>query len=70
MPSTAINDHDYDAELRQLAVTFITGRVYVYFDVPLDVADAFEHASSKGAYFNRHIRDRYAFREVTPAGLK
>ncbi|HET7849976.1 MAG TPA: KTSC domain-containing protein [Pseudolabrys sp.] len=70
MPSTAIKDHDYDAALRQLAITFVTGRIYVYFDVPLEVADSLEHASSKGAYFNRHIRDRYDFREITPAEFK
>ena len=64
MPSTAIADIDYDASREKLTVTFVTGRSYEYFDVPLDVADAFQHAGSKGAFFNRRIRDRYRFREI------
>jgi hypothetical protein len=64
MPSTAISDIDYDESRETLTVTFITGRMYEYFDVPLDVAHAFQRASSKGAFFNRKIRDRYKFREI------
>ena len=64
MPSTAISDIDYDSSRETLTVTFVTGRVYEYFDVPLDVADAFQHAGSKGAFFNRKIRDCYKFREI------
>lgn len=67
MPSTAIADLSYDPRQRCLTVTFITGRVYQYAEVPPDVAGAFATASSKGAFFNRDIRDRYAFREITPA---
>jgi lysyl-tRNA synthetase class 2 len=70
MPSTAIKDHEYDPDLRQLTITFVTGRIYAYFDVPLDVADGLEHASSKGAYFNQYIRERYAFHEIAPPDLK
>jgi KTSC domain len=33
--------------------------------VPQDVADAFKAAFSRGAFFNREIRDRYSYREVT-----
>jgi hypothetical protein len=50
---------------RQLWVTFVTGRRYVYDDVPSEVFDAFKTAPSRGAFFNHEIRDRYAFREVT-----
>jgi hypothetical protein len=46
-------------------VTFVSGRRYVYAEVPPDVFDAFKTASSRGAFFNYEIRDRYAFREVT-----
>lgn len=66
MPSTAIADLSYDPQQRCLTVTFITGRIYRYFEVPPDVAGAFATASSKGAFFNHEIRDRYDFREVTP----
>jgi hypothetical protein len=64
MPSTAIRTISYDAPARRLAVTFITGRQYVYDGVPATVFHAFRTASSKGRFFNAEIRDRYAFREV------
>jgi hypothetical protein len=45
-------------------VTFVSGRCYVYTEVPTDVFDAFKTAASRGAFFNHEVRDRYAFREV------
>lgn len=68
MPSSAIARFKYEPETRRLIVTFVTGRVYEYLDVPPDVADAFKEAFSKGTYFNAKIRDRYRFRELTRAG--
>jgi hypothetical protein len=35
--------------------------------VPQEVADAFRGAFAKGIYFNTRIRDRFPYREVTPA---
>jgi KTSC domain len=67
MPSTVIHDFAYDADSEELTIEFKTGRVYLYFAVPEDVFTAFASASSRGGYFNRHIRDGYQFREVTPA---
>jgi lysyl-tRNA synthetase class 2 len=66
MPSTAIRDRSYDAGTRRLTVTFVTGRIYVYEDVPPSVAADFDSASSKGRYFNAHIREHYRYREITP----
>jgi hypothetical protein len=67
MPSTAIADTEYDRERKRLTVTFVTGRIYEYVDVPADVAASFQSAFSKGTFFNSYIRDRYDFREITPA---
>jgi hypothetical protein len=64
MPSTAIRYFRHDSANRELRVTFVTGRRYVYEDVPSDVADAFRAAFSKGTFFNSEIRDRYAYREI------
>jgi hypothetical protein len=66
MPSSVIAKIDYETARARLTVTFTTGRVYQYFLVPADVAAAFATAFSKGTYFNLNIRDRYAFRDVTP----
>ena len=65
MPSTVIRRFVYDGSEQQLWVEFVTGRRYVYSEVPEDVASAFGSAFSKGAYFNSRIRDRFPCREVT-----
>jgi hypothetical protein len=64
MSSTAIRNIVYDATARRLLVIFVTGRKYIYEDVPPQVHAAFRAASSKGQFFNAEIRDRYAYREV------
>jgi hypothetical protein len=45
----------------------VTGRIYEYVDVPVEVAASFQSAFVKGTFFNTYIRDRYDFREITPA---
>lgn len=67
MPSTAIADFEYDLARKRLTVSFVTGRVYEYVDVPSEVAASFRSAFSKGTFFNSYIRDRYDFREITLA---
>ena len=64
MPSTVIRRFDYSPQTRELTVEFVTGRRYVYLDVPEEAASAMHRAFAKGRYFNAHIRDRYRFREI------
>ena len=66
MPSTVIRSHSYDPQTSELTITFVTGRRYVYDDVPQDVYGAFKAAFSRGTFFNRHIRDHYGYREIAP----
>jgi hypothetical protein len=61
--STAIRDVQYDDEARSLAITFVSGRTYIYEDVPPSVVAEFIVAESKGAYFNQNVRDQFEFRE-------
>lgn len=42
-----------------LELKFCSGGTYRYFAVPETVVEAFLAAESKGAYFNRHVRDRF-----------
>jgi hypothetical protein len=65
MPSSAIADIEYDSERECLTVTFVTGRIYEYVDVPTEVAASFRSAFAKGTFFSSYIRDRYDFRELT-----
>ena len=67
MPSSAIADTEYDSERERLTVTFVTGRIYEYVDVPTEVAASFRSAFAKGTFFGSYIMDRYDFRELTPS---
>ncbi len=64
MPSTVIKRFDYRPGTQELEVLFVTGRRYLYADVPPEAVDAFRAAFSKGSHFNRHIRDKYPCREL------
>ena len=65
MPSTIIRRFAYDYSTGELWVEFVTGRRFVYSEVPDTVAEALGSAFAKGAYFNSRIRDRFPHREVT-----
>lgn len=65
MPSTVIRRFDYAPETRELTVEFVTGRRYVYSEVPEEEARAMRSAFAKGVYFNSFIRGRYECRELT-----
>jgi len=67
MPSTVIRRFDYAPDRRELTVEFVTGRRYVYLEVPPSEATAMHSAFAKGIYFNRRIRDRYKWIELAPA---
>ena len=64
MASQAIRSFHYDAERNELAVTFTSGRGYVYWLVPPAVAAALAASPKKGVFHNAHIRDHYPFRKV------
>jgi len=66
MPSTVIRHFAHDPATRQLTVTFTTGRIYVYEDVPDAVAAGLRAAGSKGSFFNSQIRNVYPCRELPP----
>jgi KTSC domain len=64
MPSTVIRAFEYRPERRELEVLFVTGRRYLYVDVPPQEAEGLRGAFAKGVYFNRRIRDRYRYTEL------
>jgi len=67
MPSSVIRHFRYDPIRRALRIRFVTGKVYVYVEVPPATFDELAGAASKGRFFNRHIRGRFPFTEVTGA---
>jgi predicted RNase H-like HicB family nuclease len=63
-PSSVISEVSYEPQSGQLILTFVTGRIYIYDDVPLEAFNSLVNARSKGAFFNSEIRDHYPSREV------
>jgi hypothetical protein len=62
--STTLATVLYDAAGQVLWLEFRSHAVYCYFSVPAAVHHALLEADSKGAYFNRYIRDRFPYQRV------
>jgi len=63
--SSAILDIEYDRVRRSLHVTFVSGDLYAYEEVPARAHRAFLVAESKGRFFQAEIRDRYPFTKLS-----
>jgi hypothetical protein len=61
--SSLIRSVTYGADAT-LTVRFHSGAVYRYFTVPHRILEALLAAPSKGAYFNRHIREEFPSQRV------
>ena len=48
-----------------LELEFRSGAIYHYFAVPHAVVQGLIAAESKGAYFNRHVRNRFRYQRLT-----
>lgn len=58
--SQALASADYDAERRELSITFRSGRTYTYREVPEDVYEGLVEADSPGAYWRASIKDQFS----------
>ena len=57
MPSTVIRSFTYLPEKSVLRITFNTGNVYDYLDVPESVYNDMKASFSKGIYFNQFVKN-------------
>lgn len=57
--SSAISQVGYEAISRRLRIVFVEGHAYDFCGVPEAIFEGLLRASSKGQYYNDHIRDRY-----------
>ena len=64
--STLIANVVYDMAGSLLEVEFRDGAIYQYSAVPEAVYQVLIAADSKGAYFNRQIRNHFRYRRVRP----
>lgn len=62
--SSHIAQVDYDRDERTLTITFQSGDVYQYDEVPFQVFLGLQNAGSAGQYFHRQIKDRFAYEQV------
>jgi hypothetical protein len=62
--SSNLDQVDYDAEAKELTVTFKDGAAYLYRGVPATVFDSFQRAASPGSFFYSQVRSRYPYEEV------
>lgn len=68
MPSTAVSRINHNARSRTLDVWFHgSGKLYRDYDAPEQAYEAFRRSGAKGRFFDRLIRDRYAFQRM-PGG--
>lgn len=64
MPSTVIAHIDYDVAKSMLTITFVSGVVYEYLNVPEEVYRSFKQYREKGIYLNRFIKGKFQFRKI------
>jgi hypothetical protein len=62
--SSVIAAIGYDEGREVLEIEFISGIVYRYLRVSLDVSQDFLAARSKGKFFNEQIKDTYPWEQV------
>jgi hypothetical protein len=62
--SSNVSTVRYDPEQSLLEVEFLNGGRYQYYDVPEQVALAFEQAESKGAFLAHSIKGRFRYSRV------
>jgi hypothetical protein len=64
MPSSVIAGMSYNELSTTLRVTFVSGQVYEYKNVPEQVYLDMKRSGSKGTYLNQHIKGNYPFKKI------
>jgi hypothetical protein len=57
--SSALKAVGYDPATQRMKIRFTSGKVYDFCGVPKHIHAALMKSSSKGTYYNAHIKDRY-----------
>ncbi len=64
MPSTVVSKYRYYAKSQILRITFVSGTVYDYKNVPEEVYLEMKASFSKGTYLNENIKGSYKFEKI------
>lgn len=65
MPSTVIANMTYDEVTSTLRIKFVSGLVYDYKNVPVEIYQAMKTSGSKGIYLNRYVKGNYKFKKIS-----
>jgi len=55
---------EYDESLSTLRITYVSGKVYDYKNVPPEVYEEMKEAESKGTFLNYRIKGKYRYKRV------
>ena len=64
MPSTVIDHYRFDPDTNRLRIFFVSGKIYDYQGISIDIYEKFRAAYSKGKFLNEEIKGRYAFEKI------
>ncbi|MEH2281204.1 MAG: lysine--tRNA ligase [Nostoc sp.] len=64
-PSSLIKEFRYEPTTQTLTIEFDNGSVYEYYKVPLSVKEGLENAPSDGQYFNKFIKGKFKFEQLS-----
>lgn len=63
--SSQISEIGYSPALQLLRVQFKKGQIYEYNDVPKEIYEAMETATSVGKFFSAVIKSKYALHRIS-----
>jgi len=64
MPSSVVAAFKYNATRHILRITYVSGKIYDYKNVPESIYNEMKEAPSKGTFLNNVIKRNYAFKKV------
>jgi hypothetical protein len=64
MPSSVISAIEYDQHTGTLRITFVSGMIYDYKNVPGTTYQALKTSGAKGIFLNQHIKGKYPFEKI------
>jgi hypothetical protein len=64
MPSSVVAAMKYNPEKHKLRVTYVSGHVYDYKNVPEIVFENMKASPSKGVFLNRFIKAGFDFEKI------
>ncbi len=62
--SSDIDSIGYDEKNSVLEIEFLSGGIYQYANVSVDIYSNIINASSHGKYFHEYIKDKFTFNKI------